>query len=256
MISNLKKSTACSSFIGNKYPIISPYITSLSSNYSVVGSTTLLTLFGSNFRDFSVIRFGTTDIVTIFISSSQLSFYIPTSYSAGTYPIQVFNDNFGSNVMDFTIDDNGNFWQLSDFDFSIFNTNEGGVNMGKNSVNAKYFQSNSTPAVSLFTSENILYPIHRSITDFSNVYKIDNSDVTISKGNIIPLDLSSHNSSDITCVVSPGYKLTIKDSDNMVVLDIENLSTTAIRCKPHNSGKSLQSAEISFYFNHSWTLVS
>ena len=109
---SINRTGACKSF-AISYPILTPFINNLSSYYSVVGATTLVTIFGNNFRDFSVVKFAASSISSIFISSTQISFYIPNTYSYGTYSIQVFNDIYGSNVVDFTIDNNGSYWILT-----------------------------------------------------------------------------------------------------------------------------------------------
>ena len=87
-------------------PII-PTITSLSGYYSPAGATVLLSVFGTNYRPFSVVKFGTFYPTTYFISTQQLEIYIPTSIVAGTYPVQVFNDGIGSNVVNYTLDPSG-----------------------------------------------------------------------------------------------------------------------------------------------------
>lgn len=86
-------------------PII-PTITSLSGYYSPAGATVLLSVFGTNYRPFSVVSFGTFYPTTYFISTQQLQIYVPTSIIAGTYPVQVFNDGIGSNIVTYTLDSN------------------------------------------------------------------------------------------------------------------------------------------------------
>ena len=256
MFNNItSRQTRCNSIVPTKYPVVNPYINSLSSSYSVVGATTLLTIFGTNFRDFSSVRFGSTEPLTIFISSSQISFYVPSTLSFGTYPIQVFNDNLGSNVVDFTIDDNGNYWQLSAFDFSIFNSNNGGVNMGKSSVNAKFIQSNSIPGAHLYYPDFI--PIYSSISDFSDIYSYPNSNpkVTISVGTSTQMQLPKETYNKYSFIVSPGYKLVVRNNHNVIVLDIENLYTSGICCNPTPvalPGSYLTSCDLYFYSNNTW----
>ena len=84
-----------------------PTITSLSGYYSPAGATILLSVFGTNYRPFSVVKFGTFFPTTYFISTQQLQMYVPTSIVAGTYPVQVFNDGIGSNVVNYTLDASG-----------------------------------------------------------------------------------------------------------------------------------------------------
>ena len=258
MFNNItSRQTRCNSIVPTKYPVVNPYINSLSSSYSVVGATTLLTIFGTNFRDFSSIHFGSTEPQTIFISSSQISFYVPSTLSFGTYPIQVFNDNFGSNVVDFTIDDNGNYWQLSAFDFSIFNSNDGGVNMGKSSVNAKFLQSNSIPGVYLYYPDFI--PIYSSISDFSDIYPYPSPGVTISVGTSNKLQLpTTGDYSTYSFIISPGYKLVVTNNYNVIVLDVENVSTDGICCSPvpvQLPVSYLKSCNLYFYSNNNWIIL-
>jgi hypothetical protein len=67
----------------------------------------LLSVIGTNYKPYSVVKFGTFFPTTYFISTQQLEFYVPTSIVAGTYPVQVFNDGIGSNVVNYTLDPSG-----------------------------------------------------------------------------------------------------------------------------------------------------
>ena len=82
-----------------------PTITSLSGTYSPAGGTTLVGIFGTNFKLFSTVKFGTYTPTMIFISSMQIEFYVPTSAPSGTTLVQVFNDNYASNIVEYTLDD-------------------------------------------------------------------------------------------------------------------------------------------------------
>ena len=84
-----------------------PTITSLSGYFSPAGATVLLSVFGTNYKPYSVVKFGTFYPTTYFISTQQLEMYVPTSIVAGTYPVQVFNDGVGSNVVNYTLDPSG-----------------------------------------------------------------------------------------------------------------------------------------------------
>jgi hypothetical protein len=106
---------------------IRPVITSLSGYYSPAGATTLVVIFGNNFRNFSKIRFGTFTPNTIFISSEQIQFYVPIAATFGIYPIQVFNDAFASNVVIYNLDNASGYWYLNLNNQRINNTNIGGV---------------------------------------------------------------------------------------------------------------------------------
>jgi len=95
----------------NSLPIVAPYISGLSTTSSILGTTTIVTIFGENFRNYSTVYFGTTLINNVtYFSSGQLSFYVPAIATVGTYPIQVFNDTLGSNIVSFTIDNSVGFW--------------------------------------------------------------------------------------------------------------------------------------------------
>jgi len=83
-----------------------PTIISLSSYFSPAGATILVSINGINFKPYSVVKFATLYPTTYFISSQQVEFYVPTSIIAGTYPVQVFNDSVGSNVVNYTLDSN------------------------------------------------------------------------------------------------------------------------------------------------------
>ena len=105
-----------------------PTITFLSGTYSPAGSTTLIAIFGTNFKLYSTIKFGTYTPTMIFISSGQIDFYVPTSAPSGSTLVQVFNDTYGSNVVDYTIDDAQGFWSLNPtYSNVITNSNIGGL---------------------------------------------------------------------------------------------------------------------------------
>lgn len=110
---------------------VKPMISSLSGYFSPAASTTLVVLYGSNFRSFSRIQFGTFNPVTIFISSNQIEFYVPIAALPGTYPIQVFNDTLASNVVMYTVDNASGYWYLDPPTQRILNTNIGGVTVSK-----------------------------------------------------------------------------------------------------------------------------
>ena len=244
----------CRSISSTLYPSLAPYISSVSSAYSAIRTTSLITIFGNNFRDFSSIHFGTTETQSIFISSSQISFYVPSNLPYGTYPIQVFNDNLSSNVIDFTIDDNGNFWQLSSIDLSIYNSNNGGVNMGNSSVNAKYIQSASIPgAYFMIEEQNFVstLPIYSSITTFSNVYS-NNSNVQSEVGNSLNVNLTGYKN----FLILPGYKLVILSSSSSIILDVENLSNNAVSYSTISNFGDPSSCLLYFYFNSTWNILN
>jgi hypothetical protein len=159
-------------------------------------------------------------------------------------------------VVDFTIDDNGNYWQLSAFDFSIFNSNDGGVNMGKSSVIAQFLQSNSIPGAYLFFPQFL--PIYSSIKDFSDIYPPLMPGVTISVGKFNLLQLPEKNYDKYSFIISPGYKLVVTNNYNTIVLDVQNLSVTAICCRPEPAqylDSYLASCNLFFYSNNNWIIL-
>jgi hypothetical protein len=111
----------------NSLPVVAPYITGLSTTSSILGATTIVTIFGENFRNYSTVYFGTTLINNVtYFSSSQLSFYVPAVSTYGTYPIQVFNDTLASNIVFFTINNSVGFWNQDPNTGTITNSNSSG----------------------------------------------------------------------------------------------------------------------------------
>jgi hypothetical protein len=113
------------------YPTLIPTIDYLTQYYSPAGATTLVVIFGKNFRAFSKILFGVTNPPSIYISSNQIEFYVPTSLLPGSYPVQVFNDTLASNIEVYTIDNSSGYWLLQP-NQQITNTSQFGVNVSAN----------------------------------------------------------------------------------------------------------------------------
>ncbi len=118
--------TKCQGWVNPSSIFTGPIILSLSSYYSPSGATSLVTLFGENFFSYSTILFATYNPTVYFINSNSLQFYVPPSLTPGIYPIQVFNDSYGSNVVMYTLDNSSGYWLLQP-DNSIINTNAGGI---------------------------------------------------------------------------------------------------------------------------------
>lgn len=140
----------------NSLPVIAPIITGLSTTSSILGTTTIVTIFGENFRNYSTVYFGTTLINNVtYFSSGQLSFYVPAVSTPGAYPIQVFNDTLASNIVFFTVDNSVGFWNQDHATGSITNNNSsGGVSiLGQLIVNAPINLNYSPNAI---TSNNLL----------------------------------------------------------------------------------------------------
>jgi hypothetical protein len=253
---SINRTGACKSF-AISYPILTPFINNLSSYYSVVGATTLVTIFGNNFRDFSVVKFAASSISSIFISSTQISFYIPNTYSYGTYSIQVFNDIYGSNVVDFTIDNNGSYWILTPGTNSINNINTGDINMYC-SVFANYLNSYSIPGAYLTTSNNVIYPIYSSITDYTNFFSNSNASSTNSSTTPGLCYISTSNNTisvtiDYYYIVSPGYQIIVKNSSSTETLKVSNLSYKPVIATP--SDFTGTSCSLYFWSNSTWNLI-
>lgn len=138
----------------NSLPIVAPIITGLSTTSSILGTTTVITIFGENFRNYSTVYFGTTLINNVtYFSSGQLSFYVPSIATVGTYPIQVFNDTLASNIVFFTVDNSVGFWN-QDSTGAISNNNSNGVSIsGTLQVNAPINLNYSPTAI---TTNNLL----------------------------------------------------------------------------------------------------
>jgi hypothetical protein len=108
--------------------LYAPTITYLSSDYSPTGSNTLIAIFGTNFKLYSTIKFGTYTPTMIFISSLQIEFYMPSSALPGNYPVQVFNDTTPSNVVDYTVYSSPGLWYQNPINSGIIsNSNTEGL---------------------------------------------------------------------------------------------------------------------------------
>lgn len=113
---------------GTNYSV--PTISFLSGTYSPVGGTTLVAIFGANFKLFSTIKFGTYTPTMIFINSEQIDFYVPSSAQSGNNPVQVFNDTYGSNTVEYTLEQAQGFWFLDPtYSNVITNSNVGGLSI-------------------------------------------------------------------------------------------------------------------------------
>lgn len=84
-------------------PLLIPTIFSLSSYYNRLKGATIITIYGTNFRDYSIVYFGTALATSVFFNSEIINIYIPKDYETGTYPIQVINDQYESNIVNYTL---------------------------------------------------------------------------------------------------------------------------------------------------------
>ena len=133
-----------------------PYISNLSGYYSPAGSTTLVSIAGSNFCSYSVVRFATYSPTVYFINSNNLQFYIPSTINSGIFPIQVFTGSIGSNIVDYTIDNASGYWLLN---------TSGGIN-NTNTANSSLVSMSSISRgapVTITYSENSSYSVPNNV---------------------------------------------------------------------------------------------
>lgn len=155
----------------NSYPILTPIISGLSNYESVSGSTnTLVAIIGNNFRNYSIIKFNTTTIVPIFISSLQINFYIPNGTLNGTYTIQVFTENLASNIVSYEIIQNSGYWNLNTTTNQIYNNSVGGTYFNGPISGLSFFTGNLD--TTLNDGDNYLYFITSNANNInsSNTY--------------------------------------------------------------------------------------
>ena len=160
-----------------------PTISSLSGTSSPVGGNTLVAVFGTNFKLYSTIKFGPYTPNMIFISSNQIDFYIPNFAISGINPVQVFHDIYGSNVVEYTLEQAIGFWYLSpSYSNVISNSNNGGL-----SINGPIIIDNvpSTPSINsdiifLNPTQSIIWPNSLSITtDIPNTGILIDGNLTV-----------------------------------------------------------------------------
>jgi hypothetical protein len=89
----------CKNIIPSTFPILRPYIYSALQNYNPKFKVEIVTLYGYNFRDYSILSFGNNILPFIFISSTILYFYIPNTIPSGNYNITLQNDTNISNTI-------------------------------------------------------------------------------------------------------------------------------------------------------------
>jgi len=82
----------------NNLPSVAPTITSLSSYQSLFGYQAIVTIFGTNFRTYSLVVFGSYVLPISFFSTNQISFYVPQGAPPGKYSVQVKNEEAISNT--------------------------------------------------------------------------------------------------------------------------------------------------------------
>jgi hypothetical protein len=97
------RKSICKKFKSQIKSLFIPTIFSLSSYFNKVKGTTFIYISGQNFRDYSIVYFGTKMATSVFINSENMVIYIPQNYLSGTYSVQVFNDQFESNIVNYTL---------------------------------------------------------------------------------------------------------------------------------------------------------
>ena len=112
-MSSIAKNPSCIGWTNPNNLYYGPIINSLSSYYSPAASTSLVVITGQNFYSWSTVKFGTFFPTVYFINSNILEFYIPTSASPGSYPVQVFNGSIVSNTEVYIIDNASGYWILN-----------------------------------------------------------------------------------------------------------------------------------------------
>jgi len=157
----------CQGWVNPSNLFFGPEIISLTGYQSPAGSNTVVSIIGSNFFSYSIIRFGTFTPTVYFINSTLLSFYIPNTLNSGTYPVQVCNGSTCSNIVNYTIDNASGYWMLNSGGNTntITNTNPNGVQISWLSRGAPYIINDgeyNTPATAYQIPNNVNWIICNS----------------------------------------------------------------------------------------------
>jgi len=185
-------SNRCQGWTNPNNIVFGPKIAGLSSFYSPAGSTSLITITGENFYSYSSISFGTYNPTVYFVSSITLQFYVPSTLNAGTYPIQVFNGSFPSNIVNYTIDNASGYWLLGS-NGCIQNTNNNGlvaVNSLSRGIPVQVTEQNSPYTV----PNNVNWIICYNETNLSNIIiNLPNSTANVGREIMIKTLINSKN---------------------------------------------------------------
>jgi hypothetical protein len=141
----------CQGWINPSNLSFGPEIISLSSIQSPAGSSTVVSIYGTNFFSYSIIRFGTFTPTAYFVNSTILQFYVPNTLNSGTFPVQVCNGSVCSNIVNYTIDNASGYWLLNS-NGNITNTNNNGVGVSWLSRGAPFILDNTTGNYSTLTT--------------------------------------------------------------------------------------------------------
>lgn len=135
----------CKGWVNPSSLFFGPQITTLTGYQSPAGSNTVVSIAGTNFFSYSVIRFGTFTPTVYFINSTLLSFYVPNTLTSGTYPVQVCNGSVCSNIVNYTIDMSSGYWMINagGNTNTISNTNPNGVQVSWLSRGNIFYVSNT-----------------------------------------------------------------------------------------------------------------
>ena len=247
----------CGLNLANSVPSLNPIITSLSSYVSTLGTSTAVAVKGLNFRSYSTVTFGTTtNIQTVFISSNQINFYVPSTYGIGTYPVQVFCGALPSNTVSFTVENNSGYWVQSGSSGNVVtNTNSGGVVIQNGLDSSSWTTSPSIPGAYLYDASFQSYPISSSIASYATFYYTNNN-LPPTGGVLFYIGLAysgpNLTNNDQFYVIFPGYKLVVYNG-TVVTLTVQNLSSYPVSSKPLQSGTN---CNLYKYVNNTWILLS
>jgi hypothetical protein len=184
----------CKGWVNPSSLSYAPQINSLSGYYSPAGSTTLVSINGSNFYSYSKIAFGTFNPTVYFINSNIIQFYVPNTLSSGTFPVQVFNGTTGSNSVNYTIDNASGYW-LINANSTITNTNTNSVSVSSLSrgapitITSSYSIQNTDNWIICNGTGTIVITLPTSTPGRELMFKnISNFDVLSTTLNISPLN--------------------------------------------------------------------
>ena len=149
--------------------ISSPMIIGLSSDKSPASLETIVAIIGTNFRPYSIIKFGKYAPQPIFINSELIEFYVPLSVGKGQYPVQIYNGTMGSNIVTFQVDDAVNFWGLDNFNQIYNNNNNNGLRITgdtdiKGNLNVEGTIYGSMQNLSDYRIKEIIEPLNDNYT--------------------------------------------------------------------------------------------
>lgn len=190
-----------------------PEIISLTGYQSPAGSSTVISVIGTNFFSYSVVQFGTYTPTVYFINSTLISFYVPSTLNPGTYPVKVCNGSVCSNIVNYTIDMSSGNWLLNPGG-NISNTNPNGVQVSWLSRGAPQTISNASS---------------NPYTNFDNLNWII-CDVTSSNINVTLPNTSSSIGREITfkTIVTGGGGGNSIINSSSIIKNIQNQITNVI----------------------------